>query len=56
MNEQQQMDYERIAAAIDYIHTHYLQQPGLDEVAAHIHLSPFHFQRLFSQWAGTSPK
>ena len=31
-------------------------QPGLDEVAHHIGLSPFHFQRMFRQWAGVSPK
>jgi AraC family transcriptional regulator of adaptative response/methylated-DNA-[protein]-cysteine methyltransferase len=32
------------------------QQPNLDEIAAQIHLSPAHFQRLFTEWAGTSPK
>jgi len=31
-------------------------QPTLDEIAAHVHLSPFHFQRLFSRWAGVTPK
>lgn len=56
MNERQEIQYERIAAAIDYIKVKFKSQPSLDEIAAHVHLSPFHFQRLFSEWAGTSPK
>ncbi len=56
MSEQENIDYCRIAAAIDYIQTHFKQQPDLDEVAKRIHLSPFHFQRLFTEWAGVSPK
>jgi AraC family transcriptional regulator of adaptative response/methylated-DNA-[protein]-cysteine methyltransferase len=49
-------DFERITKAIHFIRNNFKQQPGLDEVAAHIHLSPFHFQRLFRDWAGVSPK
>ena len=49
-------DYQRIAKAIDYLSQRVGQQPTLDEVAAHVHLSAFHFQRLFCQWAGVSPK
>lgn len=49
-------DYQRIAAAIEYIRANSKEQPPLDAVAAHIHLSPFHFQRLFKEWAGVSPK
>ena len=49
-------DYERIAAAIDYITTHVNEQPSLDDVASHLNLSPYHFQRLFTRWAGISPK
>lgn len=56
MNEQQQLNYNRIAEAIEYIKTNFKEQPDLDEVAEQVHLSPFHFQRLFSEWAGTSPK
>lgn len=56
MNEQQQLNYNRIAAAIEYINTHFRQQPSLEELAAQVHISPFHFQRLFSEWAGTTPK
>jgi AraC family transcriptional regulator of adaptative response/methylated-DNA-[protein]-cysteine methyltransferase len=48
--------YQRIATAIDYIQTNFQAQPTLDDIAQHVHLSPFHFQRLFSEWAGTSPK
>ena len=56
MTEQQHIDYNRIAEAIDYISTNFKNQPNLEEVAEKIHLSPFHFQRLFTDWAGTSPK
>lgn len=56
MNEQQQLNYNRIAEAIDYIKENFKGQPNLDEVAEQVHLSPFHFQRLFSEWAGTTPK
>jgi len=56
MKEQDNINYKRIAEAIDYIKTNFREQPNLEEVAEKIHLSPFHFQRLFSEWAGTSPK
>lgn len=49
-------NYDRIAIAIDYIKTHFKEQPDLNEVAEKVHLSPFHFQRLFTDWAGVSPK
>lgn len=49
-------DYQRIAKAIDFLSQHVEQQPTLEQVAAHVHLSAFHFQRLFCQWAGISPK
>ena len=51
---QQHNQFERIAKAIEYIKHNFKAQPNLDEVAAHIHLSPAHFQRLFTEWAGTS--
>lgn len=56
MKTQEEINYQRIAEAIDYIKQHFKQQPNLDEVAEKVHLSPFHFQRLFSEWAGTTPK
>jgi len=49
-------DYARIADAIRFITSQVERQPTLDEIAAHVHLSPFHFQRLFSRWAGVTPK
>ena len=48
--------YEQIAAAIAFISEHHLEQPDLEEIAAQVHLSKHHFQRLFTQWAGVSPK
>ena len=49
-------DYERIKKAIEYIILHAHEQPTLEKIAGHIHLSPAHFQRMFSQWAGVTPK
>jgi AraC family transcriptional regulator of adaptative response/methylated-DNA-[protein]-cysteine methyltransferase len=49
-------DYARIAKAIDFIIGERPRHPSLDEVAAHVALSPFHLQRLFKRWAGVSPK
>ena len=49
-------DYERIAEAISYLSDRASDQPSLQDIAAHVHLSPFHFQRLFCRWAGTTPK
>ena len=56
MKQQEQINYDRIAEAIDYIRDHFQSQPSLEEVADKIHLSPYHFQRLFTDWAGVSPK
>lgn len=56
MTGQQEINYHRIAEAIEYIKTNFKEQPNLDEVAEQVHLSPFHFQRLFKEWAGTTPK
>ena len=46
------INYQRVAEAIEYISLHFKEQPNLEEVATKIHLSPFHFQRLFTEWAG----
>jgi AraC family transcriptional regulator, regulatory protein of adaptative response / methylated-DNA-[protein]-cysteine methyltransferase len=56
MNNQSHVNYQRIAEAIDYLQQHFKQQPNLDEVAEKVNLSPFHFQRMFTDWAGVSPK
>lgn len=53
---QQAEDYLRIEQAIQYLDNHYKDQPSLEEVAASLGLSEFHFQRLFTRWAGISPK
>jgi len=49
-------DYRRIETAIRYLTEQFPAEPDLDEVAAKVHLSPYHFQRLFTRWAGVSPK
>jgi AraC family transcriptional regulator of adaptative response/methylated-DNA-[protein]-cysteine methyltransferase len=49
-------DYQRIQSAIEYLEANRLKRPSLEELARHIHLSPFHLQRLFRQWAGITPK
>ncbi|MBE7174981.1 MAG: methylated-DNA--[protein]-cysteine S-methyltransferase [Mucilaginibacter polytrichastri] len=56
MNAQQENNYQRIAKAITYIRDHYREQPSLDEIADSVAISPHHFQRMFSEWAGVSPK
>ncbi|RAP34543.1 cysteine methyltransferase [Legionella quinlivanii] len=56
MLRQQQIDYERIEKAIHYIDEHFKAQPSLEEIAQVIHLSPWHFQKMFTEWAGISPK
>ncbi len=48
--------YARVEAAIGFLSRHRAEQPSLDDVAAHVGQSPFHFQRLFQRWAGVSPK
>jgi len=56
MNTQENLDYARIAEAIEYIRENFKNQPKLDDVARKACLSPAHFQRLFTAWAGVSPK
>ena len=49
-------DYQRIAHIIRYLDEHQTDQPDLATLAREIGLSPFHFHRLFSRWAGITPK
>ncbi|MHC5049442.1 MAG: methylated-DNA--[protein]-cysteine S-methyltransferase [Planctomycetota bacterium] len=49
-------DYQRIERAIRFLDANSHRRPSLDDTAAHVGLSPYHFQRLFQRWAGTSPK
>ncbi|MBX2964313.1 MAG: methylated-DNA--[protein]-cysteine S-methyltransferase [Cyclobacteriaceae bacterium] len=56
MDQEHHINYFRIAQAIEYLEKNVHRQPELDEVAEQVHLSPFHFQRIFTEWAGISPK
>ena len=48
-------DFRRIEKAIRYLESNFRNQPSLDDIAASVHLSKYHFQRLFKRWAGISP-
>lgn len=54
--DEQAADYHRMAKALAWLADRWLDRPSLDEAAAAVGLSPFHFQRLFTRWAGVSPK
>ncbi|NDC41498.1 MAG: methylated-DNA--[protein]-cysteine S-methyltransferase [Chitinophagia bacterium] len=56
MDHPQHPDFDRVTTAINYLVTHFKEQPALSDVAAEVHLSPAHFQRIFTEWAGTSPR
>ncbi|WP_242675022.1 helix-turn-helix domain-containing protein [Niastella populi] len=56
MEKQEEINYNRIAEAIDFYRHNFRDQPSLDTVAEHVHVSPFHFQRMFKEWAGVTPK
>ena len=49
-------DYARVERAIRYLERNFRSQPGLAEIARHVGLSEYHFHRLFTRWAGISPK
>jgi AraC family transcriptional regulator of adaptative response/methylated-DNA-[protein]-cysteine methyltransferase len=50
------IDYHRIERAIRFLDASAPSQPSLADVARHVGMSPYHFQRLFTRWAGISPK
>ena len=52
---QQSEDFQRIEKAIQFIEANFKSQPTLDQMAKSVHLSKYHFQRLFKRWAGISP-
>ncbi|HMW38596.1 MAG: methylated-DNA--[protein]-cysteine S-methyltransferase [Saprospiraceae bacterium] len=56
MRQKESIQYDQIAQAIGYIRSRFREQPSLEEMALHVHMSPFHFQRVFTEWAGVSPK
>ena len=49
-------DYSRVEQAINYLEENFQEQPNLQELADHLNMSSFHFQRVFKRWAGISPK
>jgi AraC family transcriptional regulator, regulatory protein of adaptative response / methylated-DNA-[protein]-cysteine methyltransferase len=56
IENQEQIDYRRIEKAIEFIENNFQNQPSLKEIANSVNISEFHFDRMFSRWAGTSPQ
>ena len=56
LTTQAALDYRRIEKAISFLSAHSLGQPDLATAARAAHMSAFHFQRVFTRWAGISPK
>ncbi|HEX7761095.1 MAG TPA: methylated-DNA--[protein]-cysteine S-methyltransferase [Caulobacteraceae bacterium] len=54
--EERSADYQRMTRALEWLAQRWRERPSLDEAADAVGLSPFHFQRLFTRWAGVSPK
>ncbi|NIJ44575.1 AraC family transcriptional regulator of adaptative response/methylated-DNA-[protein]-cysteine methyltransferase [Wenyingzhuangia heitensis] len=52
----EQTHYHSIAKAITYLQKNATTQPSLDELAKAVNISPFHLQKIFTEWAGVSPK
>jgi AraC family transcriptional regulator of adaptative response/methylated-DNA-[protein]-cysteine methyltransferase len=50
------LNYQRVEKAIEYLSRNFKEQPTLEQVAREINISPFHFQKIFTEWAGVSPK
>jgi AraC family transcriptional regulator of adaptative response/methylated-DNA-[protein]-cysteine methyltransferase len=50
------INYYRIEKAIGYLTDNFKEQPDLDEIASKVFMSPYHFQRVFTDWVGISPK
>src|SRR4029450_5106118 len=46
------VNYYRIERALSFLTNHFKEQPDLAEIAAKVHMSPFHFQRIFTDWVG----
>ncbi len=60
MNDMSESDtgyhYQLMRRAIDLIDSDDGRSKTLEEIADEMHMSPAHFQRIFSRWAGVSPK
>ena len=54
--QEQALDYQRMAKALEWLADRWRDHPSLDQAAEAVGLSPFHFQRIFTRWAGVSPK
>ena len=50
MKPQADINFQRVAEAIEYIQQHFKEQPSLEDIADNVHVSPYHFQRIFSDW------
>jgi len=50
------VNFSRVKSAMEFIVANFNRQPKIKEIANHINLSEFHFQRIFKEWAGVSPK
>ena len=48
--------YDKIAEVLHYLETHFTEQPSLEQLAEKVNISPYHFQKIFSEWVGVSPK
>lgn len=57
MNENYELSeqYKTVEKAIGYLEENFQDQPSLEEIAASVHLSKYHFQRIFKRWAGVTP-
>lgn len=55
MFTQASRDYYRIARALSLIDERFLEHPSLNELAAELYMSKYHFQRIFKRWVGISP-
>jgi AraC family transcriptional regulator of adaptative response/methylated-DNA-[protein]-cysteine methyltransferase len=56
MNTEKAFNYHIVAKAIGYLVDNFKKQPSLEQIAEYVNLSPFHFQKIFTDWAGVSPK
>ena len=54
--QQDHKNYGSIAKAIRYLTENQIEQPSLKKLASVVGMSEFHFQRVFTEWAGVSPK
>jgi AraC family transcriptional regulator of adaptative response/methylated-DNA-[protein]-cysteine methyltransferase len=56
MEDSKQYYFTIVAKAIEYIEVNFKEQPDLNDIAAHVNISPYHFQKIFTEWVGVSPK